>query len=344
MAHFLEHLVFKGGEKYDDYRKVNETAERMGGIAERLHEPRPRRLPHHGARRGGDGGRRPADGLRGPPEDRRRGARPRARRRHPGDRALRRPALRRRREADRPRRVRRPPAGPHGARSRPSTCATPSRATASSPSASAAGRAPGGAFVVGNVDHVPADGAVAELFERFPDLPAPEPYEPAPRASTRDVMVEQRDSNQSHLRMSYRPDYDVDRPRPARRDDDLLDAARRLDGLAPVRRDPRAARPLLLRLRRRPRLRRRRRSCSSRPGWTPARPGRPTRGCARSSAELRRRRPHRGGGPARAGLRRRRAASWPSRTRTPSPATARRSRSSSARTSTPTRRSPRSTR
>src|SRR6476620_6407302 len=32
MAHFLEHLVFKGGEKYDDYRKVNETAERMGGV------------------------------------------------------------------------------------------------------------------------------------------------------------------------------------------------------------------------------------------------------------------------------------------------------------------------
>src|SRR3954464_5160386 len=29
-AHFLEHLVFKGGEKFDDYRKVNETAERMG--------------------------------------------------------------------------------------------------------------------------------------------------------------------------------------------------------------------------------------------------------------------------------------------------------------------------
>ena len=31
MAHFLEHLVFKGGEKYDHYKKVNETAERMGG-------------------------------------------------------------------------------------------------------------------------------------------------------------------------------------------------------------------------------------------------------------------------------------------------------------------------
>src|ERR687892_1530715 len=32
MAHFLEHLVFKGGEIYDDYRKVNETAEQMGAV------------------------------------------------------------------------------------------------------------------------------------------------------------------------------------------------------------------------------------------------------------------------------------------------------------------------
>src|SRR4029079_16824108 len=32
MAHILEHLVFKGGQKYDDYRKVNETAERMGAV------------------------------------------------------------------------------------------------------------------------------------------------------------------------------------------------------------------------------------------------------------------------------------------------------------------------
>src|SRR5919112_5496850 len=31
MAHFLEHLVFKGGEKFPTYRDVNETAERMGG-------------------------------------------------------------------------------------------------------------------------------------------------------------------------------------------------------------------------------------------------------------------------------------------------------------------------
>src|SRR5258708_412553 len=32
MAHFLEHLVFKGGEVYDSYRAVNETAERLGGV------------------------------------------------------------------------------------------------------------------------------------------------------------------------------------------------------------------------------------------------------------------------------------------------------------------------
>src|ERR1700757_4305853 len=32
MAHFLEHLVFKGGEKYPSYKDVNETAERLGGV------------------------------------------------------------------------------------------------------------------------------------------------------------------------------------------------------------------------------------------------------------------------------------------------------------------------
>src|SRR3954470_1168062 len=30
MAHFLEHLVFKGGERFPTYRDVNETAERLG--------------------------------------------------------------------------------------------------------------------------------------------------------------------------------------------------------------------------------------------------------------------------------------------------------------------------
>ena len=61
MAHFLEHLVFKGGEKYPTYTDVNETAERLGRRAERVHLPRPRRLPHHRARRERAGGDRPAE-------------------------------------------------------------------------------------------------------------------------------------------------------------------------------------------------------------------------------------------------------------------------------------------
>src|SRR5436305_7240009 len=32
MAHFLEHLVFKGGEKYPTYRAVNEAAEAIGAV------------------------------------------------------------------------------------------------------------------------------------------------------------------------------------------------------------------------------------------------------------------------------------------------------------------------
>src|SRR5437660_12228047 len=32
MAHFLEHLVFKGGDKYPTYTDINETAERLGGV------------------------------------------------------------------------------------------------------------------------------------------------------------------------------------------------------------------------------------------------------------------------------------------------------------------------
>src|SRR5205807_9606030 len=46
------------------------------------------------------------------------------------------------------------------------------------------------------------------LFGRFPALPVPEPYEPAPGPEPR-VLVRERDSNQSHLRMSYRPAVDI---------------------------------------------------------------------------------------------------------------------------------------
>jgi predicted Zn-dependent peptidase len=66
----------------------------------------------------------------------------------------------------------------------------------------------GGAFMVGNLDHLDANGSVDELFGRFPELPAPGAFEPAPAFAPR-VLVGERDTNQSHLRMSYRPRFDV---------------------------------------------------------------------------------------------------------------------------------------
>jgi predicted Zn-dependent peptidase len=61
----------------------------------------------------------------------------------------------------------------------------------------------GAAFLVGNTDHLPGDEQLAELFGRFPSLPEPDAWEPAPAFEPR-TLVEQRDSNQSHLRMVYR--------------------------------------------------------------------------------------------------------------------------------------------
>jgi predicted Zn-dependent peptidase len=69
----------------------------------------------------------------------------------------------------------------------------------------------GGAFLVGNLDTL-QDGDVEELFERFPARPEPEPFEPAPAMEPR-VLVKQRDSSQSHLRMSYRPGIESADPR-----------------------------------------------------------------------------------------------------------------------------------
>ena len=115
MAHFLEHLVFKGGADLRRLPQGQRDGRAHGRLAERLHLARPRRLPHHRARRGGDGGDRPAHRLRRAPEDRPRRARQGARRRHPGDPALQGPARRRGRGAHRPRALRRPSAGPHRA-------------------------------------------------------------------------------------------------------------------------------------------------------------------------------------------------------------------------------------
>ena len=303
MAHFLEHLVFKGGQKYDDYRKVNQTAETMGAVlnAYTSHDL----VAFHITCRA-EVAAEAIDLLTdfvGPPEDRRRGARPRARRRDPGDRARARPAVGARRAPDRPRRVRRSPARAARCSAPRSTCAR-SRAT---PILAFRRRqwvgSRGGAFLVGNLDHLPENSEMAELFGRFPSISSNGGSEPAP-AFAPTTLVETRESTQSHLRMSYRPKIDAARPRRARRAGRLLDAARRLDGLAAVRRDPRAARPRLLRLRARPLLRRRADPAAlRRPGLDEVRRGLQADGRDRRRAAHRR--ADRGGGRARPRVRRR---------------------------------------
>jgi len=66
----------------------------------------------------------------------------------------------------------------------------------------------GGAFLAGNLEHLPPDEELLERFARFPALPEPEPYAPAPDFAP-EKLVETRDTNQSHLRMIYRPEIAV---------------------------------------------------------------------------------------------------------------------------------------
>jgi predicted Zn-dependent peptidase len=66
----------------------------------------------------------------------------------------------------------------------------------------------GGAFLAGNLDHLPSEDELQERFGRFPALPEPPPYERAPDFAPA-TLVDERDTNQSHLRMIYRPDVTV---------------------------------------------------------------------------------------------------------------------------------------
>jgi predicted Zn-dependent peptidase len=70
----------------------------------------------------------------------------------------------------------------------------------------------GGAFLAGNTSGVPDDAWLHERFGRFPDISANGAAEPAPPFEPR-TLVEERDSNQSHLRMSYRPSIDPKDPK-----------------------------------------------------------------------------------------------------------------------------------
>jgi predicted Zn-dependent peptidase len=211
MAHFLEHLVFKGGEKYDDYRKVNETAEHMGAVlnAYTSHDL----VAFHITSRAevvGEAidlltdfvGRPKVDAEE---LDRERGvviqeiARANDQPSVVAEQLIDRAAF-----GDHP--LGRSVLGPEAhlrTFSRDAILAFRRRQWAG---------ARGGAFLVGNLDDLPDDSELAELFGRFPSISPDGGSEPAPpfEATT---LVEDRDSNQSHLRLSYRPAIDPRAPR-----------------------------------------------------------------------------------------------------------------------------------
>ena len=207
MAHFLEHLVFKGGEKYKTYRDVNEAAERNGAVlnAYTSHDL----VAFHITARSTKGieaadlltdfvGRAAIDPVE---LDKERGVvvqeiaryndQPAAVAEHLIDEAV---------FGDHP--LGRPVLGPaeHLNETFTREGLVAFRARQWSP-------ARGAAFVVGNLESVGADSELDELFERFRKAPAPDAYDPAPSHAPR-VLVTERDSNQSHLRMSYRPSID----------------------------------------------------------------------------------------------------------------------------------------
>jgi predicted Zn-dependent peptidase len=211
MAHFLEHLVFKGGQIYDDYRKVNETAERMGGSlnAYTSHDL----VAFHITVRA-EAAEAAIDLLTdfvGRPRidqgelDKERGVVIQEIQRYKDQpAAVAEELIDRAGFGDHP--LGRSVLGPEEhlrTFTRDAIVAFRERRWAG---------ARGGAFIVGNVDHLPANGSVDELFGRFPSLPEPEAYDPAP-AFAPQTLVERRDSNQSHLRMLYRPSVDVHDPR-----------------------------------------------------------------------------------------------------------------------------------
>jgi predicted Zn-dependent peptidase len=212
MAHFLEHLVFKGGEKYPTYRDVNEAAEGIGAVlnAYTSHDLVAFHITARAQR-----GLEAADLLTdfvGRPSidagelDRERGVvvqeiarsedQPAVMAEHLIDEAV---------FGDHP--LGRPVLGSvehiRDTFTRDAIVAFRSRRW--SP-------ARGAAFAVGNLEGLGDDGALEDLFERFSPGPEPAAFEPAPAQQPK-ILVRERDSNQSHLRMSYRPALDVASPR-----------------------------------------------------------------------------------------------------------------------------------
>jgi predicted Zn-dependent peptidase len=207
MAHFLEHLVFKGGEVYDDYRKVNETAEHLGAVlnAYTSHDL----VAFHITCRAevvGDAIDLLTDFVGRPKIDAEELDRERGvviqeiARAHDQPSVLAEHLIDQAAFGDHP--LGRPVLGPEEhlrTFSRDAIVAFRERQWAG---------ARGGAFLVGNVDHVPDDGFLDDRFGRFPTLSANGAAEAAPELVPQ-VLVEERDSKQSHLRMSYRAGIDV---------------------------------------------------------------------------------------------------------------------------------------
>jgi predicted Zn-dependent peptidase len=207
MAHFLEHLVFKGGESYPTYKDVNETAERLGGVlnAYTSHDlvafhmtVRAESAPQAIDLLSDFVGRPRLDAQE---LDRERGVviqeinraydQPSMVAEYLIDRAA---------FGDHP--LGRTVLGPEEnlrSFSREGIVAFRERRWAG---------AHGGAFLAGNLEHLPGEDELQERFARFPALSEPEPYLPAP-AFAPQRLVEQRDTNQSHLRMIYRPEIAV---------------------------------------------------------------------------------------------------------------------------------------
>src|ERR1700753_789326 len=207
MAHFLEHLVFKGGEKYPHYRDVNETAERIGGVLNAY--PSHDLVAFHITVRAESA---PAaidllsDFVGRPHLDAEELDRERGVVIQEINRAFDQPStvaeylIDKAAFGDHPlgRTVLGPAENLRGF-TREGIVAFRERRWAGQR---------GGAFLAGNVDHLPGEPELHELFGRFPALPEPDAYVPAP-AFEPQTLVEEKDTNQSHLRMIYRPEITV---------------------------------------------------------------------------------------------------------------------------------------
>ena len=207
MAHFLEHLVFKGGEKYPHYKDVNETAERLGGVlnAYTSHDL----VAFHITVRAESA---PAaidllsDFVGRPRIDAEELDRERGVVIQEINRAFDQPSMVAEYLIDRAafgeHPLGRTVLGPEeNLRSftREGIVAFRERRWAGSR---------GGAFLAGNLEHLPAEEELQECFARFPVLSAGEPYVPVGDFAP-EKLVEERDTNQSHLRMIYRPEISV---------------------------------------------------------------------------------------------------------------------------------------